>query len=124
MARTRKAAKKTAVKDNLKKLVLAGVGAAVLAKEGVEDLAKTLVKTGEKAEPKLRKQIKMLTARRDEVARKAGRVAKTVNGSLRRFGSRIPLVTKKDLLDLARRIETLSGKVDALSPRKRKRRKK
>ncbi len=107
------------LKRDLRRVVLAGVGAAVLAKEGAVDLAKKFLAKGEDVEPELRKALKRLSDRRREAAARADGLRTKVDGRLRRFVEALPLATRRDLAQLSGRIDTLSAKVDSLS-RKRK----
>lgn len=95
------------LKRELRRVVLAGVGAAVLAKDGAVDLAKKWVHRGEEVEPEIKKALKKLGEKRAQVSEKAGHGVKKAWGYL-------PLVTKKDFVDLAKRIDALTAKVDSL----------
>lgn len=95
------------LKKELRRVVLAGVGAAILAKEGAAGLAKKWVAKGEEVEPELKKALSKLREKREQVAEKSGEGWKKVTGYL-------PLVTKKDFADLVKRIDALSAKVEGL----------
>ncbi|GEM_PF-962129 len=99
------------LKKELRRVVLAGVGAAVMAKEGAADLAKKWVSKGEEVEPELKKALKKLGEKRTQATDKAGDGVKRVLGYM-------PLVTKKDFVDLAKRIDALAAKVDSLKKHK------
>jgi len=99
------------LKRELRRVVLAGVGAAVLAKEGAVDLAKKWVAKGEAIEPDLRKAFKKVTEKRATVTDKAGRGFRKAIGYL-------PVVTKNDLAELVKRIDSLSEKVESLRRKK------
>jgi polyhydroxyalkanoate synthesis regulator phasin len=99
------------LKKELRRVVLAGVGAAVLAKEGAAGLAKKWLAKGEEVEPELKKALEKLGKKRDEVREKAGEGAKKVWGYL-------PVVTKKDFAELAKRIDALAVKVESLRKKK------
>lgn len=119
MAQANRIAGLDSLKKELRKVVLAGVGAAVLAKEGATDVAKRWLARGEKVEPELRKALKRITERRKAVVKQVGKAAATVDGRLKRIVRYLPLVTKNDLSYLAKRIDALAAKVEALSPKKR-----
>ncbi len=95
------------LKKELRRVVLAGLGAAVLAKEGVADAAKRWLSKGESVEPEIKKALKKLGDRRREAAEKTGRGFKKAVGFL-------PVVTKNDFAELAQRIDALSEKVESL----------
>lgn len=95
------------LKKEFRRVVLAGLGAAVLAKEGVADVAKRWLAKGEAVEPDLKKALKKIGDRRREVAEKSGRGFKKAVGFL-------PVVTKNDFAELAKRIDALSEKVESL----------
>lgn len=99
------------LKKELRRVVLAGVGAAVLAKEGAVDLAKKWVAKGEAIEPDLKKALKKVTEKRDTVGEKAGQGFRKAVGYL-------PVVTKNDFAELVKRIDTLSEKVESLRRKK------
>ena len=118
------AKKKNGVKVDLRSVALAGVGAAAIAMDGAEDLYRRFVTRGKREEPGIRKTIGKLNNRRRSVQKSAGSMAKSMDGRLKEFGRNLPFVTKNDLSDLVKRIESLSEKVDALSKPKKSRRKK
>ena len=99
------------VKRELRRVVLAGVGAALLAKEGAADLAKRWVSKGEEVEPEIKKALKKIGEKRAQVGEKTGEGLKKAWGYM-------PLVTKKDFADLAKRIDVLASKVDTLKKHK------
>lgn len=107
------------LKKELRKVVLAGVGAAVLAKEGATDVARKWLAKGESVEPELRKALKQAVARRRKVADAAGKLGEKAQGGFKKMMAAIPMVTKTDVAGLARRIDALAEKVEALG-RKRK----
>lgn len=98
------------LKKEIRRVVLAGVGAAVLAKEGAVDLAKKWVNKGEEIEPEIKKALKKLGEKRAQVSEKTG-------DGFRKAMGYLPLVTKKDVADLAKRIDALATKVDSLKKR-------
>jgi polyhydroxyalkanoate synthesis regulator phasin len=103
------------LRDGVRTVALAGMGAAVLAKDGALDLAKKWVKKGEQLEPGIRKTFTRLTKKRTKVTQT---VTKTTSGSLKKAWALLPVVTRKDILDLSKRIDVLSAKV---APKARKR---
>ena len=58
------------VKQNFRKAMLVGIGAAVLARESALDLGRKLMTKGEKTEPKLKKAWKGLSEKRKKVSKK------------------------------------------------------
>lgn len=101
------------LKKELRRVVLAGVGAAILAKEGAVGLAKRWVAKGEEVEPELKKALNKLGEKRQQVTDKTGEGWKKVTGYL-------PLVTKKDFAELVKRIDALSAKVEGLRGKRAK----
>ena len=96
------------IRDGVRTVALAGMGAAVLAKDGAFDLAKRWVKKGEQLEPGIKKSFTQLTKKREKVAQS---VTKTTGNSLKKAWTYFPVVTKKDILDLSKRIDALNAKV-------------
>ena len=103
------------IRGGVRTFALAGMGAAVLAKDGAVDLAKKWVKKGEQLEPGIKKTFTQLTKKREKVTQT---VSKTTGSSLKKVWTYLPVVTKKDILDLSKRIDVLSAKV---APKARKR---
>ena len=103
------------LRGGVRTVALAGMGAAVLAKDGAFDLAKRWVKRGEQLEPGIKKTFTQLTKKRTKVTQT---VSKTTGSSLKKVWTYLPVVTKKDILDLSKRIDALSAKV---APKARKR---
>ena len=98
------------LKKEIRRVVLAGVGAAVLAKEGAVGLATKWVNRGEEIEPEIKKALKKLGEKRAQVSEKTG------NGFRKAMGY-LPLVTKKDVAELAKRIDAIGAKLDSLKKR-------
>ena len=105
------------VRQNIRRVMLAGLGAAALAQESARDLGKRLLAKGEKTEPKIKRKLKELSERRRKAAKKAAGVAAKARG----WTQKLPIVTKSDVAALAKRIDTLTEKVDALSKKPKKR---
>ena len=103
------------LRDGVWTMALAGMGAAVLAKDGAYDLAKRWVKKGEQLEPGIKKTFNQLTKKREKVTQT---VTKTTGSSLKTAWTYLPVVTKKDILDLSKRIDALGAKI---APKARKR---
>jgi polyhydroxyalkanoate synthesis regulator phasin len=114
----KKAAGVDQLRDGVWTVALAGMGAAVLAKDGAYDLAKRWVKKGEQLEPTIKKSFTQLTKKREKVAQT---VTKNTGTSLKKAWNYFPVVTKKDILDLSKRIDVLSAKVTSKPARKRTR---
>ncbi len=102
-----KGKEKSALLDSLRKVLLAGVGAMVLAREEMEDLVNKLVERGEIAEKEGRELIEDVLKRKGEVEEAIDRYIK---GALNRMG--IP--SKSDIDALSEKVAELSKKVDEL----------
>jgi polyhydroxyalkanoate synthesis regulator phasin len=102
------------LKRDLRKVVLAGVGAALLAKEGTVELARKFMEKGEDVEPQIKKTLKSLSDHSKAAVKKTG-------GSLKTLGESLPLVTRKDWAAHTDQIKTLALKIDALARMKNKR---
>lgn len=97
--------------EKARKVLLAGIGAVVLAQEEVEDFVGKLVERGEIAETDGRKLVKDVLERRKKQVQKAEdlldkRVAEILN--------RMNIPTKGEIETLSARIAALTEKVDEL----------
>jgi len=120
MARTQKREEARNLRAGLRKVVLAVVGAAVMAKESAQDVARKCVARGQKVEPQIRKTLDRLVEQRRKAVDQAGKLAEKVDGRIRNLSRYLPVVTRHDLAELVRRLDSLSHKVDALAKSGRK----
>jgi len=108
--------------DQIHRVLLAGVGAVVLAQEEVEDLVGRLVKRGELAEKDGRDLVREvldrqhLPAIRPRIDALEALASGVVKGVLRRMN----LVTRTDVAELEQKIDELSRQVLRLEGRSRK----
>jgi poly(hydroxyalkanoate) granule-associated protein len=97
--------------DSVHKVLLASIGAVVLAQEEIEDFVNKLIERGEIAEKDGRKMISEIMARRKKEAEKAeDQVNKRVEDVL----SRMNVPTKTDIDALGEKVAVLTKKVDEL----------
>lgn len=108
-------ARTSGLKKGLRRVALAGIGAAALAKERAQEFAKRCTAKGEQMEPQIKKAIRKIAERRKLVAKKVGAAAGKAEGGMKRLWKQIPLVTKSDLADLGRRIDALAGRMETLT---------
>ena len=91
-----------------RKMLLAGIGAAVLAQEEMESFVNRLVQKGELAEKDARRLIKEVMERREKMAQE-----KAAQG-------RPPAATKADIDALAAKIAELNKKIEELTKTEKK----
>ena len=108
-------------KKGLRKVVLAGMGAAALARDGASETARKCVRKGEELEPGLKKILHRLAQQQKSVVQKVGKVTTAVDQRLQGWTKRIPVVTRRDFSELVQRIDVLTVKIDALASRKKSR---
>ncbi len=97
--------------SSARKVLLAGVGAAALAQEEIEDFVTRLVDKGEIAEKDGRKLVKDVVERRRKRTERFGEV---VDEGLERVLSLLNLPTKGDITELSERVAELSRQVEEL----------
>ena len=97
--------------DMARKVLLAAIGAAVLAQEEIEDFVDKLIERGEIAEKDGRKLMREIMERRKKDAEKAeDEVTKRVETVL----DRMSVPSKADIDTLSEKITALSKKIDEL----------
>jgi poly(hydroxyalkanoate) granule-associated protein len=97
--------------EMLRRVLLATIGAAVIAEEEIEAFVNRLVERGEIAEKDGRKLVnEMMDKRKTKTTKIEEDISKNVEGVLERMN--IP--TKGDVDDLGQKIATLSKKIDEL----------
>jgi poly(hydroxyalkanoate) granule-associated protein len=97
--------------EMLRRVLLATIGAAVIAEEEIEAFVNRLVERGEIAEKDGRKLVnEMMDKRKTKTTKIEEEISKNVEGVLERMN--IP--TKGDVDDLGQKIATLSKKIDEL----------
>lgn len=102
--------------NQLRKVLLAGVGAVVLAQEEIEDFVEKLVKKGEMAEKDGKKLLAdILSRRKKEVTREVASLETDLHSRIENVLHRVKLVSKKDVDQLAAKIDALATVVDKLS---------
>jgi len=99
-------------------MVLAGIGAGVLAKEETEKLLKVLVERGTIAEQESRRLMQEAMAKRKKATRRAMRHAKNVevefDSKVEEVLARMNIPTKAEIEALSAKISALTKKVDEL----------
>ncbi|HSH01676.1 MAG TPA: phasin family protein [Anaerolineae bacterium] len=96
-------------------VLLAGIGAAALAQEEVEEFVNKLISRGEIAEQDGRRLINEVTEKRTSRARDAAKKAEdSVEKRVEDLLARMNIPTKKDVESLNRKLNTLNRKIDEL----------
>ena len=115
MARTKKAVEETELSpllESARKVLLATVGAVVLAQEEIEDFVNKLVERGEIAEKDGRKLVQDVLEKRQQDAKQVrGDLDKRVEKIL----GRLNIPTKRDIQALNTKINALSKKINELA---------
>jgi poly(hydroxyalkanoate) granule-associated protein len=116
------AAKKANFVELVRKVALASVGAVVLAQEEVEDFVGKLVQKGELAEKDGKTLVKDLL----ETRKRAGEnghatspATSAIDSTVDKVLHRINVPTKTDVEELAKKIEEIDKKIEALAAAKR-----
>lgn len=112
MAQEKKGLSADGMKKGFRKAVLAGMGAAALAKERVADATRTMIAKGEKVEPDVKRAFKKLVERRRKTGQKVGVQMGT---QVKRLVRSLPVVTRGDIAALAQRVDGLAKKIDGLN---------
>jgi poly(hydroxyalkanoate) granule-associated protein len=101
--------------DSMHRLLLAGIGAVVLAQEEVEELVGKLVERGEIAEADARKMIKdTVERRRKQVTEEAKKTEDVFDQRVEDILARMNVPTKDEVEALSAKITALTKKVDEL----------
>ncbi len=111
----------------IRKVLLAGVGAVVLAQEEVEDFVEKLVKKGEVAEKDGKKLLSDILDKQNKAVSSVTKTVKSevvsleheLQGRIETMLHKVKLASKKDVDKLASKIDSLSKVVDRLSKNKR-----
>lgn len=99
----------------LRRILMAGIGAAVLAQEEIEDFVTGLVDRGEIAENDGRSLIsEVLERRKQTIQNNTNRVSDSVDRRVEGALNRLNVPSKSEITSLSEQIEELSKKVDSL----------
>jgi poly(hydroxyalkanoate) granule-associated protein len=111
--------------DLVRKVALASVGAVVLAQEEIEDFVGKLVQKGELAEKDGKTLVKDILEKRNkqgEAARDNGgatqAVTSAIDHTVDKVLHKINVPTKTDVEELAKKIEEIDKKIEALAARR------
>ncbi len=100
------------------RVLMAGIGAVVLAQEEIEDFVQKLVERGELAEQDGRKLVTDLRDKRksaqESTQSRVKETGETVDRGMEGLLGRMNVPTKSDIAELSEKIAALSEKVDAL----------
>ena len=101
--------------ESLRRVLMAGIGVAVLAQEEIEEFVTKLVDRGEIAENEGRSLIgDILERRKQEVQERAKKATGSVDRNVEAMLSRMNVPTRSDINNLSEQISELSKKVDQL----------
>jgi poly(hydroxyalkanoate) granule-associated protein len=114
---TRKAA---SFADLVRKVALASVGAVVLAQEEIEEFVSKLVQKGELAEKDGKTLVKDLLEKRKQAAENGTSKAVTsaIDNTVDKVLHKINIPTKGDVEELAKKIEEIDKKIEALAAKR------
>ena len=99
--------------SQLRRMVLAGVGAVSLAKEEVQSFVEKAVERGEMAEKDGKSILKDLVAKQKKnVKEGATKLEHGLDGRLERLLGRMRIATKGDIQNLTEKVEALASKVE------------
>ncbi len=109
--------------SQVRKVLLAAVGAVVLAQEEIEDFVEKLVKRGEMAEKDGKKLLDDILARRRKQVQKVSKnvaelgtgLGSGVSEGIETVLHKVKLVSKRDVDQLSEKIDTLADVVDKLA---------
>jgi poly(hydroxyalkanoate) granule-associated protein len=104
--------------DLVRKMALASVGLAVLAQEEVEDFVGKLVQRGELAEKDGKNLVKDLAEKRKQGENGTNAVTSAIDSTVDKVLHRINVPTKGDVEELARKIEEIDKKIEALAAKR------
>ena len=101
--------------EGLRRVLMAGIGVAVLAQEEIEDFVTKLVERGEIAENDGRSLVSdILERRRKEIQERSRQAGGGVDRRIEGMLSRLNVPTQSDINNLSEQISELSKKVDEL----------
>lgn len=102
----------------VRRVLLAGVGAAALTTEEIQDFLNRLVDRGELAEKDARKLMNDVVSRRDGAEKRVEKSVESASGvveeQIERILTRLNVPNKHDIEELSKKIASLSQKVDDL----------
>jgi poly(hydroxyalkanoate) granule-associated protein len=106
--------------DLVRKVALASVGAVVLAQEEIEEFVSKLVQKGELAEKDGKTLVKDLLEKRKQVADNGTTKAVTtaIDTTVDKVLHKINIPTKGDVEELAKKIEEIDKKIEALAAKR------
>lgn len=105
----------SALVDGLRRILLAGIGVAVLAQEEIEDFVTRLVDRGEIAENDGRSLVSdVLERRRQEIQDRSKQAGDGVDRRIEGMLNRLNVPTQSEISNLSEQISELSKKVDEL----------
>ncbi|MBI3725990.1 phasin family protein [bacterium] len=117
--KTDESSKREPFTDLVRKIALASVGAVVLAQEEIEDFIGKLVQKGELAEKDGKTLVQDLIAKRQQDAASAktatNAVTTAIDSTVDKVLHKINIPTKTDVEELAKKIEEIDKKIEALA---------
>jgi poly(hydroxyalkanoate) granule-associated protein len=107
--------------EQVRRVLLAGVGAVFLNPKEVEEFVDRLVRKGEMAEKDGRRLVSdILDQRRKDVTQRVAAIPGDVHSAVEKVLHKMKLVSKSDIEELKRRLDELSHKLDELEAGSRK----
>ncbi len=101
--------------DGLRRILMAGIGVAVLAQEEIEDFVTRLVERGEIAENDGRSLVSdVLEQRKQAIRERSKQAGDNVDQRIEGVLNRLNVPTQSEINDLSKQISELSKKVDEL----------
>ena len=118
---TAETVQKSPLMDVVHKVLLAGIGAAALAQEEIEDFVNRLVERGEIAEADGKKMVKDVLEKRKQMVKKpampsdkAKKITSDIEGRIEEVMAKLNIPTKDEIEALSAKITALTKKVDEL----------
>jgi poly(hydroxyalkanoate) granule-associated protein len=105
--------------EQLKKVILASIGGAVLVQEEIEDFINKCVEKGQLAEKDGKSLLKdLLKKRKKETKEKVASLESTIDGRIESILAKMHIPSKEDVQKMNEKLEQVLGKLDQLENKK------